>query len=78
MKIETARELLNSDFQNFPDATNAIVAGNPIETVAMMYGIILQPIESEEDSPPISPPQEANKEGPSSSKNKEWVREFDD
>jgi hypothetical protein len=44
----------------------------------MMYGIILQPIESEEDSPPISPPQEANKEGPSSSKNKEWVREFDD
>ena len=35
-------------------------------------------VEAEEDSPPISPPQEANKEGPSSSKNKEWAREFDD
>ena len=77
MKIETARELLNSDFRNHPDATNAIVAGNPVETVAMMYGIIIQPIESEEASSPISPSQGARGDGPSLTKNNEWAREFD-
>ena len=78
MKIETARELLNSDFHKFPDATNAIVAGNPVETVAMMYGIILQPSESSEASLPISPPHEVNEDNPSFPTNKEWSREFDD
>lgn len=77
MDMEAARELLNSDFRNHPNATNAIVAGNPIETVAMMYGIISQPIESEEETSPSLPLQQVNEDTSSSQKNMEWAREFD-
>lgn len=77
MDMEAARELLNSDFRNHPNATNAIVAGNPIETVAMMYGIISQPIEAEEETSPSLPLQQVNEDTTSSQKNMEWAREFD-
>lgn len=76
MDMEVARELLNSDFRNHPNATNAIVAGNPIETVAMMYGIISQPIESEEETSPSLPLQQVNQDTTSSQKSMEWAREF--
>lgn len=76
MDMEAARELLNSDFRNHPNATNAIVAGNPIETVAMMYGIISQPIESEEETSPSLPLQQVNQDTTSSQKSMEWTREF--
>lgn len=76
MDMEAARELLNSDFRNHPNATNAIVAGNPIETVAMMYGIISQPIESEEETSPSLPLQQVNEDTTSSQKSMEWAREF--
>jgi hypothetical protein len=77
IEFENAKMILSTGFQKYPDATNAIVAGNPIDTVAMMYGIDFE-TQSKEKAETLSNIQPTKMVEPQTKTNSEWSRELDD
>ena len=77
IEFENAKMILSTGFQKYPDATNAIVAGNPIDTVAMMYGIDFE-TQSKGKVETLSNIQPTKMVEPQTKTNSEWSRELDD